>query len=169
MEFVELGSLSVGDWLGLVGHERAPFGPASAGLTFRPKDRHIGARNDAGRLVAVVGAAIATVEVVGYGQFDVVGLGGFIIHREARGSGLAGQLMDRMTPLVESMGPDRAMLFCEPDLMRLYARKGYTPIPAKVSADQPDGRIEVPIPAMWRALRPTHWPAGVVELHGPPF
>jgi predicted GNAT family N-acyltransferase len=112
---------------------------------------------------------VATVAVEGYGSFEVVGIGGLIIREEIRGHGLAGPLMDRFRALIDDLGPDRAMLFCGPELVSLYVRRGYRAISAPVHADQPGGRIAVPMAAMWRPLRPTEWPAGVVELHGLPF
>jgi predicted GNAT family N-acyltransferase len=169
VEFVELGALSLRDWVGLTAREREPFGPSSAGLTFRPKEHHIGMRHPDGRLVAVVGATVATVEVEGHGPFGVVGVGGLIVRQEMRGHGLSGPLMDRLKPLIDELGPDRAMLFCGPDLVSLYTRRGYRLITAPVHADQPGGRIAVPMAAMWRPLRPVEWPAGVVELAGLPF
>ena len=92
-----------------------------------------------------------------------------IVCEKMRGRGLSGPLMDRLKALVERLGPDRAMLFCEPRLMPLYARRGYEPITAPVWADQRRGLIEMPLPAMWRAVRPASWPAGVVRLRGLPF
>ena len=169
VEFVELGPLSLRDWVTVTARAREPFGPASAGLTFRPKEHHIGVRHPDGRLVAVVGATVATVAVEGYGSFEVVGIGGLIIREEMRGHGLAGPLMDRLRALIDDLGPDRAMLFCGPGLVSLYARRGYRLIPAPVHADQPEGRIAVPMAAMWRPLRPAEWPTGVVELRGLPF
>lgn len=169
VEFVELGALSLRDWVGLTARDREPFGPANAGLTFRPKEHHIGVRHADGRLVAVVGATVATVAVEGYGSFEVVGVGSLIVREEIRGRGLSKPLMDRVRALIDDLGPDRAMLFCGPDLVSLYTRRGYRLISAPVHADQPGGRIAVPMAAMWRPLRPVEWPAGVVELRGLPF
>jgi hypothetical protein len=39
-----------------------------------------------------------------------------------------------------------------------------------VSVEQPGGRVEVPLSAMWLALRVgQEWPAGRVDVHGLPF
>ena len=169
VEFVELGPLSVREWVDLTGHERAPFGLAAAGLVFRPKDRHLAVRDADDRLVAAVGLAVATVEVEGHEPFEVVGVGALIVHESARGGGLGAALIERVKRLVEDTGPDRAMLFCRAELMPLYGRVGYRPVEAPVRVDQPDGPVEMPIPAMWRPLRPVEWPAGAVRLRGLPF
>lgn len=169
MEFVERYSPCLRDWIRLTGHNPNQFGPESSGLIYRPKDHHVGVRDDNGDLAALVGATIATVEVAGYGPFEVVGLGALIVREDMRGRGIARQLIGRMRAIIGELGPDRGMLFCEPSLMPLYARVGYAPISGQVRVDQPGGRVEMPMPAMWRALRPAEWPPGTVDLHGFPF
>lgn len=169
MELVELGPLSVQDWLQLTGREREPFGATTAGLTFRPKDRHAAFRDRDGTLAAAVGATVATVRVGGGGPFEVVGIGGLIVRRDLRGRDLATPLMDRLRDMIDSLGPERAMLFCEEGLVAGYARRGYARIDAPVRVDQPGGRIEIPLRAMWRPLRPSTWPPGTVDLDGLPF
>lgn len=168
-ELVEFGALSLAEWARLVGSETMPFGAATAGLEFRAKDRHVGIRDGAGRLLAAAGATVATVEVAGHEPFEVVGLGALIVRRDMRGRGLSAPIMDRVTQLVESLGPDRAMLLCEPHLLSLYRTRGYAEIPDPVSVDQVAGRVMLPMSAMWRPIRPTHWPAGPVRIHGLPF
>jgi hypothetical protein len=64
----------------------------------------------------------------------------------------------------------RAMLFCIPKLMSFYREFGFAAIDAPVWADQPGGRIEMPLQAMWKALDDeAKWPSGRVELQGGPF
>ncbi len=170
MELVEFGELSLREWIALTGREREPFGPAGAGLVWRAKDRHVGLRGDDGRLEAVAGATVAHVDVEGGNGFEVVGVGGLIIRKELRGRGLLERLMDGLKPLVEAMGPDRAMIFCNVSLVAIYARRGYLELPSPVWVDQPDGRVRMPMPAMWRALHaaPT-WPKGRIDVQGLPF
>jgi hypothetical protein len=86
-----------------------------------------------------------------------------------RGRGLSGPLMDRLRELAERLGPDRAMLFCEPKLVPLYQSRGYAELSAPVWVDQPSGPVRLPMSAMWRPLRPASWPSGSVRLHGLPF
>jgi len=62
------------------------------------------------------------------------------------------------------------MLFCLPANVALYAKFGFEPIEEPVWAAQPDGSVEMPLPAMWKPLAPAaRWPAGRVELLGEPF
>jgi GNAT superfamily N-acetyltransferase len=169
VEVVEFGALSLREWIDLTGRAREAFGQTTARLTFRPKDHHVGLRDSDGRLIAVAGATIASVEVEGSERFDVVGIGALIVRADMRGNGLARPVMDAVSTLAMRLGPDRAMIFCEPETMALHVTRGYAPISAPVWADQPDGRIEMPLAAMWRALRPSEWPAGTVNLDGLPF
>jgi hypothetical protein len=62
------------------------------------------------------------------------------------------------------------MLFCRLELVALYRRLEFVEITAPVWADQPSGRIEMPMAAMWRALCPgAEWPPGRVDVRGLPF
>jgi predicted GNAT family N-acyltransferase len=169
LEFVELGRLSFGDWARLIGGEASPFGENTARLEFRPKDHHVAIRDRHGELIAAAGATVATVAVDGHDPFEVVGYGALIVRADARGRQLSGPLMDRLRTLADRLGPDRAMLFCEPRLVRLYSRRGYREIFAPVWVDQPSGPVQMPMRAMWRPLRPVGWPSGVVRLDGLPF
>ena len=62
------------------------------------------------------------------------------------------------------------MLFCRAPLVVLYERFGFREIKASVSADQPGGRVEMPLRTMWAPLRDgAPWPDGAVEVLGEPF
>jgi predicted GNAT family N-acyltransferase len=170
MDLVELGALTEQDWADLAAGEHEPFGPIGAGLAWRAKDRHVGLRAGDGHLVAVAGAVIATVEIERSASFEVVGLGSLIVNRSVRGHGLMSRLVEPVLRLAESMGPSRAMIFCRPELVALYRRLGFAEITAPVWADQPEGRVEMPEPAMWRPLREVDgWPPGRVDVRGLPF
>jgi GNAT superfamily N-acetyltransferase len=170
VELVELGALTEQDWAALNDGEHEPFGPVGARLAWRPKDRHVGLRAPDGRLVAVAGAAVAAIEIEGAQGFEVVGVGSVIVTRSLRGRGLMSRLFEPLMALAEGLGPDRAMLFCRPELVALYRRRGFNEIEAPVWVDQPGGRIEMPLAAMWRPLRAgAEWPPGRVDVRGLPF
>jgi predicted N-acetyltransferase YhbS len=170
MEFVELRAFTEQDWADLTDGEHEPFGPVGAGLTWRAKDRHVALRARDGRLVAVAGAVIAAVEIESAGSFEVVGLGSLIVTRSLRRRGLMSSLVEPVLRLAESMGPDRAMIFCRPELVALYRRLAFAEITGPIWVEQPEGRIEMPEPAMWRALREgAGWPPGRVDVRGLPF
>jgi predicted N-acetyltransferase YhbS len=170
MELVELDALTDQDWADLEADEHEPFGPIGAGLEWRAKDRYVALRANHGRLVAVAGAVIAAVEIEGSGSIEVVGLGSLIVNRAVRRRGLMSRLVEPLLRLGEGMGPHRAMIFCRPELVELYQRLDFTAIAAPVWVDQPDGRVEMPEPAMWRPLRVgVRWPSGRVDVRGLPF
>jgi predicted GNAT family N-acyltransferase len=170
MELVEFGALTEHDWDEVLAGEHEPFGPVGARLQWRQKERHVGLRDSHQRLVAVAGAATVTVEFEDGKASEVVGLGGVIVTRRLRGRGLVSELLDRLLAVASEMGADRAMLFCRPELLALYERFGFVEITAPVWVDQPPGRIQIPMSAMWRPLREgVGWPAGPVEVRGLPF
>ena len=169
MEFVELDALSEQDWADVVAGEQQPYGPDGAQFAWRAKDRHFALRADDGRPVALAGLVAVALEV-GHVGLEVVGLGGVIVTRSQRGRGLMAQVVAPTLAIAARMGPGHAMLFCRPQLVPIYGRLGFEEIAAAVAAEQPTGPIEMPMRAMWRALRPgAEWPTGRVQVLGLPF
>ena len=170
LELVEVGSLTLRDWVELTERDPDAFGHAEEGLVWRPKDRHACLRDSDGRLVAAGGATVVAVEVGGQ-RFDVVGMGSLIVHRDLRGSGAMTRVADAMAQIAERMGPARAMIFCLPRLTDMHRARGYRPIDAQVTVDQPDGPVVMTQTAMQRPLRgdAVPWPAGPVAVQGLPF
>jgi len=171
MQLVELGPLTQEDWDTLVAGEHDPFGPIGAGLRWRDKELNLALRDERGQLIAAAGAVLAEVRIAGGRPLRVVGLGGVIVTSTARGRGLMAQLMDPLLRRAEELGPALGMLFCREGLVPLYERFDFAVVDAPVWADQAQGRIEMPLVAMWGALHPgAHWPAGgPVEVLGLPF
>lgn len=170
MRLVELDRLSEPYWEELVAGEQEPFGGIGESLLWRDKTRNIGVREDDGRLVAAAGVVLAEVKIEHEPPFEVAGLGGLMVTRNARGRGLARMLCQRLIELAGELEVRRAMLFCLPKLMPFYREFDFVTIDASVWADQPGGRIEMPLQAMWKALEgETDWPSGRVELQGEPF
>lgn len=167
---MELPPLSESDWEQLVDGEEQPWGPVGEGLSWREKDRNVGIRDEDGRLIAAAGAVLSDVTVAGAERFQIVGLGGLFVTRRARGAGLVQALAAPLLRIAAGMGPAHAMLFCRPELVEPYRRLSFGEIADPVWADQPDGRIEMPLRAMWRALRDgASWPPGRVDVDGLPF
>jgi predicted GNAT family N-acyltransferase len=170
MEFVELDALTEQNWAEVVAGEHQPYGSGGAELAWRPKDRHFALRADDGRLVALAALVSIAVEIERAGSLDAVGLGGVIVTRSERGCGLMARVVAPALAIAERMGPAHAMLFCRPELVPVYGRLGFEEIDAPVSAEQPTGPVEMPMRAMWRALRAgAGWPPGRVRLRGLPF
>ncbi len=170
MRLVELDRLSEPCWEELVAGEHEPFGGIGENLLWREKTRNIGVREEDGRLVAAAGVVLAEVKIEQEPPFEVAGLGGLIVTRSARGRGLARMLCQSLIELANELEVRRAMLFCLQKLMPFYLEFGFVAIDAPVWADQPGGRIEMPLKAMWKALDgEADWPSGRVELQGEPF
>ena len=169
-QIVEFGRLSMRDWAQLVQGEPEPFGATCAGFEFQAKQRHVGARDADGALLAACGWSRVEVEVDGHGRFEAIGMGALIVRRDHRGSGLATPVMTRVRELVDQTGVARGMLLCEPHLEPLYLGRGYRPIEEPVWVAQPSGSVRWPLRAMWRPIQPSaDWPAGVVRILGAPF
>ncbi len=170
MEFLELDALTEQDWAEVVAGEQHPYGPEGAELAWRTKDRQFALRADGGRLVALAGLVAVAVEIEHAGSLDAVGLGSVIVTPSERGRGLMARVVTPVLAIAERLGPERAMLFCRSELVPVYGRLGFEEIAAPVSADQPAGPVEMPMRAMWRALRAgAEWPDGRVHVRGLPF
>jgi predicted GNAT family N-acyltransferase len=170
MELVELQEVTSQQWRALLAGERQPWGGDAEGLVWGDKQRHVGLRDDHGRLVALAGAVTIEVEVALVERFQVVGVGGVLVTASERGRGLVWELLRALLEIAAEMGPERAMLFCRPQLTGLYGRLGFAEIAGPTSVRQPDGMVEMPLRTMWRPLRAgVGWPRGRVEVLGLPF
>jgi GNAT superfamily N-acetyltransferase len=169
MEFVEFGSLTEGRRRELEGDEQDPWDAADWTLRWRPKERHVGLRDDHGRLIASAGTVAVDVEVGGR-RFPVIGLGGVIVEAGHRGRGHAREVVSAVLTRAECLGPEFMLLFCHADRAGLYRKLGFAAVAAGVTVDQPEGTVTMPMMAMWRGLRPgAVWPAGAVAVLGLPF
>jgi hypothetical protein len=110
------------------------------------------------------------VEVALAEHFQVVGIGAVLVTASERGRGLVWELLRPLLEIAAEMGPERAMLFCRPQLTGMYGRLGFAEIAGPTWIRQPDGVIEMPLRTMWRPLREgVGWPSGRVEVLGLPF
>ncbi len=158
------------EWEELIAGEQQPFGDIGMQLEWRRKTLTIGARDQDGRLLAAAGIVPADVLAGPRERFTVTGLGGVIVTRSARGRGLGRAVIERALEAAREMAPERAMLFCLAANVPLYEKFGFLPLEGPVTADQPSGPVEIPMPAMWKPLRPrVGWPAGAVTVIGEPF
>jgi len=170
---VELESVTGAQWAEIIGEEVDPWGGGvGERMAWADKEWYVAALTSDETLAALAGAVVAGVDVEDAGSFDVLGIGGVFVRRDKRGRGLALLIMKALLTRAEqdNSSPDRAMLFCRPHLTGLYGKFGFREIEAPVWAEQPEGRVEMPMPAMWRALREgADWPPGRVDVTGLPF
>jgi predicted GNAT family N-acyltransferase len=170
MEFVELDAITTQQWSELVAGEREPWGGEAEHLVWGDKQRYVGLRGASGRLVAVAGAVTTAVDVAGAERFQVVGIGSVLVTASERGRGLVWDLLQRLLEIAADMGPERAMLFCRPQMTGLYGKLGFAGIPGPTWVQQPDGDVEMPLRTMWRPLREgVGWPDGRVDVLRLPF
>ncbi|MEU6197678.1 GNAT family N-acetyltransferase [Streptomyces sp. NPDC047061] len=141
-----------------------PFGVASAGLTWLPKEEHFGIRHG-GRLVAHAGLLRLPV-AIGDAETEVVGVGGVAVTPRVQGQGLARLVVTAALEHARTMGPRHALLFCRPPLVPLYQRLGWHPLDEEVLVEQPEERlVTMPLRTMVTPLRDdARWPSGTVRL-----
>jgi GNAT superfamily N-acetyltransferase len=153
----------------VIAGEPEPWGRAGEALRWREKTHNVGLRDEEGDLLALAGLVLAEVRA-GDATLEVAGIGGVIVTRVARGRGLARALIERLLQIAQELGVQRAMLFCVPANVGLYARFGFQLIEEPVFAQQPGGLVEVPMRAMFKPLTSSaRWPVGRVEVLGEPF
>ncbi len=169
MDIVEFGPLTAELKHELEGNEEDPFDTRGIALHYRPKDQHIGLRDDCGRLVASTGLVVVEVEV-GRQRFPVVGFGGVIVKAQHRGRGLAREVLAAALGKAGNLGPTFAILFCHDDRAGLYRKVGFVAVNDEVVVRQPEGHARMPQQTMWQSLQPNaHWPAGKLIVHSLPF
>jgi GNAT superfamily N-acetyltransferase len=169
VRLVELDRITDGDWQQVVTGESKPWGGVGETLQWREKSHNLGLCDDAGNLVALAGLVLAEVRVA-EAPLQVAGIGGVIVTRSVRGRGFARMLIERLLQIAHELRAERAMLFCLPANVSLYAKLGFQLIEEPVWAVQAGGLIEMPLRAMWKPLTPAaNWPRGKVELLDEPF
>lgn len=148
----------------ILGDGDDPFGVAATGLTWLPKEEHFGIRHG-DRLVAHTGLLRLPV-AIGGAETDVVGVGGVAVAPDMQGQGLARLVVAAALDHARTMGPEHALLFCRPPLVRLYQRLGWRPLDTDVLVEQPESRlVTMPLRTMVTPLRDNvHWPSGPVRL-----
>lgn len=157
------------EWEAVLDGETQAWGAVGEDFSWANKERHVAVCDEAGQPVALAGAMVTQVTAGGK-AFPVVGVGGVIVTQTMRGGGLARRVIEAIMGVAGELGPERAMLFCREELTALYARFGFRAIEAPVSAEQPGGRVVMPMSAMWAPLADgIEWPAGDVAVQGRPF
>jgi predicted GNAT family N-acyltransferase len=169
MELVDLGPLSAAQQAELVGEEIDPWGTLGKELEWRPKDAYVALLSAEGRVVAAAGWLIAEVEIADR-SLPVVGIGGVIVAARLRGQGLGRCVITEALGRAVRLGPEIALLFCQPDRVGLYQRHGFARVTEPVQVEQTTGIVDMPMETMWRALGPEGaLPAGPIKVPGLPF
>jgi predicted N-acetyltransferase YhbS len=169
VEVVELNTFGPDEYGQIVDGEKDPYGTDHLGMDWREKSGHV-ALVEEGRIIAHAGWVPADIGAATGERFQVVGLGGVMVHRDHRGDGLGQQLvaaaMERMARLGLSVG----MLFCRTERVPFYERLGWYPRDQRVTADQPSGPVEVPLVTCWTPLLDGgSLPDSALHVEGLPF
>ncbi|WP_433544445.1 GNAT family N-acetyltransferase (plasmid) [Streptomyces sp. CA-294286] len=166
---VRLSRYTKADQEEILGNGDDPFGVASTGLTWLPKEEHFGIRHE-DRLVAHTGLLRLPV-AIGDTKTEVVGVGGVAVAPGRQGQGLARLVLAAALAHARTMGPQHALLFCRPPLVPLYQRLGWHPLDGDVLVEQPESRlVTMPLRTMVTPLHDdAHWPSGPVRLFSPPM
>lgn len=146
-----------------------PFGVASVGLTWLPKEEHFGVRR--GDRLGGPRRLLRLPVAIGAAETEVVGVGGVAVAPDMRGHGLARLVVAAALDHARTMGPHHALLFCRPPLVPLYQRLGWHPLDQDVLVEQPETRVvTMPLRTMVTPLRDdAHWPAEPVRLRSLPM
>lgn len=166
---VRLHEYTKADQEQILGSGDDPFGVASAGLTWSPKEEHFGIRHK-DRLVAHTGLLRLPV-TIGGAETEVVGVGGVAVAPDLQGRGLARIVVTAALDHARTMGPEHALLFCRPALVPLYRRLGWHPLDQGVQVEQPGDRlVTMPLRTMVTPLHEAaRWPSGPVRLRSLPM
>jgi predicted GNAT family N-acyltransferase len=139
-----------------------------ADYRWRPKDLHFITEED-GRVVSHVGL-LKTGVTAGGRTVTVGGIGGVVTIPEAQGRRYVHAAMRRATEyMCAELRVEFGMLFCLPRLKPFYAPQGWRLIEEEVEFEQPTGKVVWPYHIMVRPCGEHVWPAGRVEVAGPPW
>lgn len=140
------------------------FSVNALGLQWRSKDRHFVLYEDG---LPRANASVLRHQV----ELGVIGgLGGVITLPEARGRGLAQQIVGHATEFLrDDLGASFGLLFCLPRLVPFYRSLGWQVVEPGVLINQPGGKIPSPVPVMVLPFGEEPWPAEQVDLDSLPW
>lgn len=169
VQLVDLPYVGPGDLAQIVDGEVDPYGTEHWAILWRDKSGFVGLKED-GRVIAQADWVSAEVRGADGALVEVVGLGGVLVHREYRGSGIGRQVVLGAMAKMRELNRPIAMLFCRPERVRFYESIGWFRIPSTVTADQPAGSIVMPCVACWAPLvEGAALPPRELHLQGLPF
>jgi predicted N-acetyltransferase YhbS len=169
MELIDLPDFGPDDYHQIVGDEPDPFGTEQLGISWKDKSDHLGLM-DQGQLIAHAGWVAVDIRPVSGASFEVLGLGGVIVHRDRRGAGVGRQLVTGAMTRMREGSVSAGMLFCRTERLSFYQRLGWLAIEAEVTVEQPGGVIIMPLRTCWLPLaEEAEMPPGDLRVAGLPF
>jgi GNAT superfamily N-acetyltransferase len=169
MELIDLPDFGPDDYQQIVGDEPDPYGTDQLGISWRDKSDHLGLM-DGGQLIGHAGWVAVDIRAASGATFEVLGLGGVIVHRDRRGTGVGRQLVTGAMARMQERALSAGMLFCRTERLSFYRRLGWLPIEAEVTVGQPGGMIVMPLLTCWVPLAEgAEMPPGDLQVMGLPF
>jgi GNAT superfamily N-acetyltransferase len=130
---------------------------------------HLDGVGEAQRVVAHVGLLIKRVFVGGV-PVRVGGIGGVATLTAYRGRGSAYALMRAAEAMMREHALEFGLLQCADRRQAMYGRLGWRPAGVAMRFDQPDGTHGYTIDRpMYLPLSTRVWPAGEIDMNGPPW
>ncbi len=126
--------------------------------------------DESSNVIAHAGIIQREILIDGNNRLSVFGIQNVFIQPDFRGQGLLGRLMREILKAVESGGYDCGLLFCVPELEKVYSRFSWEKISnTNISAVNDEGLVK-PITAaniaMYYPLRIHEFPEGDINLQG---
>jgi len=123
-----------------------------------------------GSIIAHLGIIQRNILVNRTVELSIFGIQNVFIQQESRGQGILNQLMKVLIKAVDTGKYDCGLLFCIPELEKIYSRFDWMKISnTEVIAITEDG-LESPIPtsniAMFHPLKIREFPKGILNLQG---
>jgi GNAT superfamily N-acetyltransferase len=169
VELIDLPDFGPDEFGQIIDGESDPFGTDHLGISWQSKSDHVGLI-DEGRLIASAGWVAVDARVANGPSIEVLGLGGVVVHRDRRGSGVGGHLVLGTMKKMRDRHGSIALLFCRPERQPFYQRLGWFPIADEVTVGQPGGATVMPLRTCWTPLSPGEaLPAGALRFEGLPF
>ena len=122
-----------------------------------------------GEVIAHAGVVDRTLRV-GEREVRVAGVQNVYVLPEFRRRGLTSRLMEKAMTEAAARGFDVGLLFCVPELERVYLRSGWISLGPRETLRVDETGAEVPLPAkniaMFHPLRQPNFPHGLIHLQG---
>lgn len=122
------------------------------------------------QILAHVGIVDRVIEVNHDHRLRIAGIQNVYVLPAGRGKGLCDKLMIKSMEEAESRGFDCGLLFCIPDIQKVYSRCGWQLLPREkvIRVDESGQDVELPTKniAMFYPLKVTEFPPGRIHLQG---
>ncbi len=122
-----------------------------------------------GKLVCQFGVLNRTIQAGGQ-SLSIAGVGGVATHPDFQRRGFAAHLMQAAAEQMRRLASyDFSMLFCSPEMIPYYTKRGYRQVTNTIYILQYGRRVLFEDHQMVLPLSGKSWPDGDVDVNGPPW